>query len=403
MATLSGTVTFDDYAGHPVKDAVVEVRDESESLAGGDTTGEEGGYKISRLTQATPYTLKVLYEEAVKHEEVINLDAAAVEKNISIAPPPTPTEKDEFDLLGETIKPISIDAPVSIEEAKQLRRLYTVGNYLLAKVPVSITVLKENLGNRDSIIRVLYEDVPEEVRTAIREILEDMSDKNKNEDMAMEKVLSDLREQCDLGTSAVENVNVDFKSIFKEFVTLCNDELLAVLPTEPETNKLYWDAKKVEELHKYWKKLIRVIIKLTRNMSVAGSMGSQDRVLGWAGIIDKSIDILFKVGKQVHSSDQDEKHGWSLLAKLNNLQKSDIKPYLIHAKEGGYMLRYVIDIYKRLEYDRKEHDKKVEDDIDYISTLLHDASVFSLEGTTVSAALRAIATTVLENWPPDWE
>ncbi|UCH94529.1 MAG: carboxypeptidase regulatory-like domain-containing protein [Candidatus Aminicenantes bacterium] len=428
MAKLKGFITHAAAPHAPIGGAAVSVY-EGEELKGQDTTSaNDGYYEISLLNIGTIYTLKVSLDGEEKYSEEIEITQQSQQNDISIELPVTTTTtttsttssttttgttttmstttvapvKDDFEELLDTIEPIGLDAPVSIEEARQLRRLYTIGNYLLAKVPQSIPLLKDDLGNNGPITGVLYDDVSAEDHTAISDIIDDMSNKNRNEDLSMEKVLNDLREQCDLGTSAVEEANVQFKSIFKEFVSLCTDELLAVKPADFEINPLYWDAKKQEELHKYWKKLIRVIIKLTRNMSVAGSMSPKERVLGWADIIDKSVGVLFKVGKLVHAPDQDEKHGWSVVAKLNDVQKSDIKGYLVHAKEGGYMLQYAIKMYEQLEKDRKEKNINVEDDVGYINELLHDPDKFKIDEKTASEALRAISTTVLENWHPDW-
>jgi hypothetical protein len=400
-SVVSGKVTYSDDPAKPVNGALVEARIKSEDgsigeMKGQDTTSGDGKYTL-RLADGE-YVLKAALGNQEVEKEITVADQN-MEVNFSFESPPE--GQDEFDLLYETIKTKEIEATVSIDEAKQLRRLYTVGNYLLGKLPQSIRILKDDLGNNGRITSILYDDVLEEEHDAINEVIEDMANKNKNDDLSMERVLSDLREQCDLGTSAVEEVNVEFKSIFKEFVSLCTEEMLAITPEDVDANKLYFDAKKKEERNKFLKKLISVIIKLTRNMSVAGGMGTKERVNGWAGIINNAVKILFETGKKVHSHNQDERHGFSLLAKLNEVQKSEIKPYLVHAKEGGSMLKYTIDIYVQLEKDRLK-DEKVEDDTKYISELLHGKRDFEIDDKTASVALKSIATTVLENWPPDW-
>lgn len=412
MASINGTVTYSGGDKKAVEGAVVKISEITDAGAAGKlinsiTTKADGKFEFKNLKKDFHYHFSVVVSNAEVRNEGITIVNSPHDMAVEVDGAGSgsgDSTLDAFEMLEDKIKGIPIDAKVSIKEAEQLRRVFTVGNYLLAKVPQSVQVLKDALGDRDSNIHVLYNNLTDDIHKKFREISAKLSAIGNNEDLAMEKVLNDLREQCDLGTNTVESVNTGFKTVYKEFVTLSADEMLAITPEEAAPDNKFWDVTKTEELHRYWQKLIKSVIKLTRNISVAGNMSSVDRVLEWSSVIGKSIDILFDVGKLVMARDDDEKHGWTLLAKLNDTTKSEIKPYLVQAKEGGNMLQYAINMYEQLEKDR-ESGIEVEDDIDYIGKLLHgkDDASFQLAGTTPSKALRAIATTVLENWPADWE
>ncbi len=293
----------------------------------------------------------------------------------------------------------ALRAPVNIQEAIQFRRLYTVGNYILARVPESIESLNQTLtSDSDGGLNLVRkgELIDIHIKT-IESILERTSDEFNNE----ESVLRELRRQLDLGTETVQEqeVNIEFKAIFKEFIELSEDELLSVDPDEEKIkNNPLWDASKTEELYKLLKKLKRVIIKLTENMSDFGTLGTQSLVQKWSDILADALNLLDKVGdNHIASDDLDDLHVWSVLADLTNVQKSDIEGYIVHAREGGQMLRDVIDIYQKIEVEGHLEDEAHT----YLRKLFHEKD-FVFPDKTVSEVLRNKASLVNENWIPIW-
>ena len=322
----------------------------------------------------------------------------------------TTTPTTDFDALLTVVTgtDFGVTPPVSVDEAREFRRLYTVGNYVLAKVPQAVASLNTLLntsspaganGNGSTLPLQNRQALLNTLGTKIDRILNEVSQDFRNE----AELLAAARAQFDIGTAPAQNVNAEFKTLFRNFVGYCANDLLAVDPVEAAKNA-FWDQQKTEELLNFLKRTRRSLIRLVESMSVAGTLGSAALVAKWSKVLTDSLDVLRTVGTtHVATDDIDRKHIWSVVAELNRQPRASISPYVVHAREGGQLLSDAIDVYDQI---RKAGALEKEDK-DHLRELFFDSGKFKLtdpagKAISVSEALRRNATLLQENWIPAW-
>jgi hypothetical protein len=287
---------------------------------------------------------------------------------------------------------------VNIGEAIEFRRVYSVGVYVLAGVPQGIARLNESLtsNNGQGLNLIRKNDLLTGNSIKIQSILTRRAEDFNNE----EAVLRETRREFDLGTSAAPSVNSDFKTLYREFVNLAADDLMGVDPNTLD-GKVVFDAKEKEQVINFLKKLKRSIIRLTQNMSVAGSLGTQTLVKKWSEILKDSLEVLHDVATgNVASDDADDKNVWSVLAALNNMPRSTVKAYVVHAKDGGTLLDYAVQIYQVIQ-----DGNNLENEADnYLRDLFYlPGFVFKNPDKVAAFVLKPRASIVKENWAmPSW-
>jgi hypothetical protein len=220
---------------------------------------------------------------------------------------------------------------------------------------------------------------------------------NEGEVTVEQEALAHVRRQFNLGTTSVPEANREFPGLFKQFVALCADDLMGVTPDQLE-NKVVFDATQKEKLFNFLRKLKATLIRLTESMSVAGTLKTRSVVKKWSNIIKDALDILKNIGQQhVGSDDQDAKQVWSVLATLLDEQSSDIKPNLVHAREGGFLLSDTIAVYDTI----RQKDGLENEDEAFLRDIFYTRSnVFP--NKTVVEKLKENAHLLRENWPANW-
>lgn len=326
---------------------------------------------------------------------------ATVPPGTSSGPPAGSTSFDDLLLLVSTTK-FDTNPAVSIDEARQFRRLYTIGNYSLARVTGAIAALNALLntssppgsnGQTSTLPLVSKQQLIDKHQATIDSILARASDNTRTEgDLQLA-----IRSQFDLGTGAVPNVNVAFKSLFRDFVGLCSNDLLAVDPQAVAVTDLTEQQKK-EELNNFLKRTKRALLRLVENMSIAGTLGSASLVDKWSRVFKDSIDVLGDVGQFVGDDDNDRRHVWSIVAELNRIPKAQNDAYVVHAREGGLLLNDAIDAYQQLSTKGALTDEGTS----HLRDFFFDSAKYGINGETISARLRRNALLIQENWIAAW-
>jgi hypothetical protein len=318
----------------------------------------------------------------------------------------------------------SITAAVNLDEARQCANLFTIGNYLLARVPESIANLNNMLTNNTEgrLNLVNKAGLIQNFNAKIESVLTRRAEDFNNE----ASVLREVRRQFNLGTEPAPDVNRNFPALFKEFVGLCADDLMGVTPDQVEgtSGGFVFDPAEKEKLYNFLRRLKASIINLTESMSVAGTLGTQALVHRWAGILSDSLDIVNNVSKNhVATDDNDQRHWVATVVALNNGQTADIKPYLVHAREGGQLLDDTITAYDAI---RQQNALEIEDE-GFLKSFFHTAgNVFpniaapapaststtgtgastaaapAVAGVTVVVKLKQNARLLRDNWPTNW-
>jgi hypothetical protein len=280
--------------------------------------------------------------------------------------------------------------------------MYTVGVYVLADVPKAISQLNDalvetNSNNGQPSFGLINKGQLQERNSAkIQNVLTKRAEDFNNED----KVKGEARREFNLGNASATSANTEFKALYSEFVNLAADDLMGI---DPNTlaGKVVFDAKEREQILNFLKKLKRSIIKLTQNMSVAGTLGTRPLLNKWSAILKDSLEVLNDVAaNNIASDDADDRNVWSLLALLNSMPRSTVKAYVVHAKDGGALLDYAVQIYQVIQEGGKLEDETDE----YLRDLFYQPGfVFKNPDRAAAFVLKPRASIVKDNWAlPTW-
>ena len=289
---------------------------------------------------------------------------------------------------------------VNIDEANEFRRVYTVGLYVLADVPRSISILNDALvatnGSNNGIPMfglINKAQLQERNSARIQNVLTRRAEDFNNEDA----VKAEARREFNLGTASAPSANTEFKDLYSEFVKLAADDLMGIDP-EQLVGKVVFDAKEREQILNFLKKSKRALIKVVQNMSVAGTLGTRPLLNKWSEILRDSLLVLNDVAaNNIASDDADDHHVWSLLAALTGKQRSWVKSYVVHARDGGTLLEYAIQIYQVIQ----DGDNLENETDDYLRSLFYQPGfVFKNPDRAVAFVLKPRASLVEDNWLP---
>lgn len=306
---------------------------------GGPAAGTDSGASESGVTSGTPATS----------------DTSATTP--STAPPAssatsvTALDEAAFNALRDLVASADFapEPPVNIPEAKEARRLFTVGVYVLAKVPESISRLNEALKNngRNGLNLINKNTLLANNDARIQSILTRRTNDFNDE----ASLLNEVRREFDLGTGSAASVNSEFKNLYREFVNLCSDNLLGIDPNNLSgSGTVVIDFKQKEEVINFLRSLKRAIQRLVQNMSIVGTLGTQSLVSKWSEVLTDSLNVLNNVAKNhVASDDEDQRTANALLAALTNTTAADVKSYATHGRDGATLLDYAIRIYEVIQ------------------------------------------------------
>jgi hypothetical protein len=300
-----------------------------------------------------------------------------------------------FDKLAATAQRVQPKPPINVPEAIQFRRLYTVGNYVLAQVPQAIQALNVRLtSNTDSGAPVFINkgQLVQQLGAEIDAILKLVNEESNTRDM----IEREIRAWFDLGTASAPNVNTQFRSVLREFATICADDLFGVDPILIESNNAAFDPATLEKLVHLYRDAKRRLIELVRLMSMSGTLGSDRLLAKWADVIDRAINVLEPAGQFVASDDADDRFIWSLVAGLVNQPRERIEAYVVHARDAGPFLEDAITVYLAIN---QAHGLANEDP-QFLKQIFGGKDVvFKGSGLSAAVRLRSNATLALENWP----
>jgi hypothetical protein len=237
-------------------------------------------------------------------------------------------------------------------------------------------------------------DLIQKFNAKIEDVLKKRAEDFNNE----ASVMREVRRQFNLGLEPAPDVNRNFPALFKEYVGLCADDLMGVTPAQVEGDNKLFDPAEKEKFYNFLRRLKASIISVTESMSVAGTLGTQALVHRWSEILNDSLDIIVNVGKSyVASDDTDQKHWVAVIVALNDGQTADIKPYLVHAREGGQLLDDTIRVYDDIR--QKDNLEKEEEGV--LKLLFHTSGNVFPDKTVVDK-LKNNARLLRDNWPTNW-
>jgi hypothetical protein len=286
------------------------------------------------------------------------------------------------------------ESPVNIDEARELGRLFTLSMFILAKVPDAIDRLQGTTDTQFQAGDLLIQAPSPEIRKKIADIVSVKS----NTPQTIDALGRAMRSMLDLGTTTVPAVNGDFKIQYREFVTLAADANNGVDPDVVRPQ----DPAQAAVILNFLRALKRAILRITQNMSVYGTLGTQLLVDEWSKIIDDSLAVLDYVAKEkVVSSDADDHVAWAVLAALTDTPRSTVKAYVVNARDGGDLLQLAVTIYAMLQSGAAGANG-LDNESDQFLQSLFFGQANEIEGKAVSVALKQPATLVAEHLTPLW-
>ncbi len=279
--------------------------------------------------------------------------------------------------------------------------MYTIGVYVLADVPRSISVLNDALvqtngNNGIPALGLINKGALQAANGAqIQSVLTRRAEDFNNEDT----VRVEVRREFNLGTAAAPSANTEFRALYSDFVNVCADDLMGV---DPNTlaGKVVFDAKEREQIINFLKKAKRDLIELVQNMSFEGTLGVRPLLEKWSSILKDSLEVLNRVAQNnIASDDLDDKNVWSLLGRLTGAPRSTVKSFVVHAKDGGALLEQAIQIYQVIQ----DGGKLLDETDAYLRDLFYQPGfVFKNPDRVVAFELKNRASIVKDNWGPTW-
>ncbi len=373
------------------------------NLQGQDTTGPAGEFEITNLEIGKKYTLRVEHQGKVRRTEEVEIPAggAAQRNNLKFDPAAQPAGapagkfNDLSDLVRTRQDDFARNADVNISEAQYFRQLYMVGNYVLARVIDSLNALQD-AEERVSMDATQWETWWGQNSLAVLELQRQVSE----EPLTLARLMRQVRAAFDLGTEPADRVNTEFKEVFKEFIALCADDLLAIDVATAE-NQGGWEETKTQEVVSHYRRVKRALIRLTELMSRVGRPDMANNVNKWSGIIAETLEYLHEAGKNA-SGDIDDKHIWGFVSNLNGINKSEIDPFIEHAPKGTKLMGDTLQTYQLLNGDRETYTKE------HLRALFHEQKIDTYksdgqpERGSPGIVLHENASVLLEYWPANW-
>lgn len=269
--------------------------------------------------------------------------------------------EDEADELFKKLKEnrFGIEAPISRAEAVQAIKLFSVANLMLAglstykvsntdKIDImGVLSLYYGLQNRTLASRLVVPN-SERLWQSIEVDLDQLAKKLDQLQGDVDFLRSEAKRQFNIGTSNNVRANTQFPVLFRRFVEIGSDSLLAI-NIATEKNNAFFDKSRLEETYDLLRDLKEVIIQIVRSLSKYGTAATRRVNREWAEFESNALEVLDKVARERVSPDVDELNTWSTLALLTDQNRDNIVPYVALGKHGAQLLRYALEVYDQIE------------------------------------------------------
>lgn len=251
----------------------------------------------------------------------------------------------------------SIDVPISVDEAKQAIGLFAVANIMLAgssqytrngtERADMLGVLTMFYGLADKSLSQLLAVDSSKIWDSIEAVLQELAEKVDQLQLDVDFLSAEAKRQFNLGISNSVLGNTEFPSLFRRYVEVGADPLLAV-DLKSIDNNPFFDAKK-PEVYDLLRDLKDIILKIVRSLSVYGTIGTSRVNKDWAEFEKKALEVLLTVARERTSEDRDELTVWNTLAVITQKPRDTIVPYVALARSGTNLLEHALAIYERTQ------------------------------------------------------
>jgi hypothetical protein len=265
--------------------------------------------------------------------------------------------KDFLDRLDDAR--FSIETQISLEEANQAVALFSVVNLLLAglsrhrvgseereRIDV-LAVLELYYGLQNGVLRnkiavadsqLLWSSLETELKQLAKDLDQIQAD--------VEFLNQEAKRQFNLGTSNNVLANVEFPRLFRRYVEIAADPLLAINIREEDKPNAFFDKAKLAQADDLLRELKGLILQIVRSLSKYGTAATKRVNEDWSRFEARALEVLATVSQQRVTSDLDAKNIFSVLAELiNKNRETQVAPYVVLARHGGKMLNIAMETY----------------------------------------------------------
>jgi hypothetical protein len=251
----------------------------------------------------------------------------------------------------------SVESRISEEEADQAISLFSVVNLMLAGLSQRqvgnksmrdiLGVLNLYYGLQEGSLRdrfvfadstALWLGLETELKELARELDRFQSD--------IDFLNREARRQFNLGQSNNVFGNVQFPTLFRRYVEIGSDPLLA-FDINAADQSHFFDKTKIAQADDLLKSLKDLILQITRSLSKYGTSATRRVNEDWAKFEARALEVLQTVARERVTPDRSEQNTWVVLANLTDRNFDvEVAPYVALARHGGKLLNYAMEIYR---------------------------------------------------------
>src|SRR5262249_17171857 len=153
------------------------------------------------------------------------------------------------------------------------------------------------------------------------------------------------KRQFNIGLTNTVTANVEFPRLFRPYVALANDTLLA-LDINLEERSQFADKEKVNRAIDLLVELKGIVIQTVRSLSKHGTIAMRTRNRLCAGVEADALLILKAIADAKVTDDIDERNPYAVLADLLGKERdTEVAPYVVLARDGGRLLLLTLELY----------------------------------------------------------
>ena len=251
----------------------------------------------------------------------------------------------------------SVESRISEEEADQAISLFSVVNLMLAGLSQRqvgnksrrdiLGVLNLYYGLQEGSLRdrfvfadptALWLGLESELKELARELDRFQSD--------IDFLNREARRQFNLGLSNNVLGNVQFPALFRRYVEIGSNPLLAFDIKAADQSQVF-DKTKIAQADELLKSLKDLILQITRSLSKYGTSATRRVNEDWAKFEARALEVLQTVARERVTPDRSEQNTWVILANLTDRNFDvEVAPYVALARHGGKLLNYAMEIYR---------------------------------------------------------
>src|SRR5262245_3034407 len=349
---ISGRVTDKASAGAPGR--IVKTSSALAPIAKDARTDGEGMYTITDLGGGV-YTVEVV--------EAPNQPGYLPAHNVEVVEGAMTTGIDfSEDVVADFVGRLddgrfSIESRISEDEADQAISLFSVVNLMLAGLSQRqvgnksmrdiLGVLNLYYGLQEGSLRdrFVFED-PTALWLGLESELKELARELDRFQSDIDFLNREARRQFNLGPSNNVLGNVQFPALFRRYVEIGSDPLLAFDIKAADQSQVF-DKTKIAQADELLKSLKSLILQITRSLSKYGTSATRRVNEDWAKFEARALEVLQNVARERVTRDRSEQNTWVILADLTDRNFDvEVAPYVALARHGGKLLNYAMEIYR---------------------------------------------------------